>query len=197
MEKYAVSCFVAHEDIKPSKEWEREIEKALNSMDALCAIVSEGFNGSEWCDQEVGWALGRKVLFIPIGRECLPYGFMGKYQALKAKAGDDTRKIAKEVFRVMCESDKSRAKYLSILTNVLLSSKNVAEANKWIEVLNEVTSLNKMELQVLHRQASDSTVLMRSTVVQKLNTLFAKVGLPDISNGQESSMQDWDEDLPF
>ncbi len=198
LEYYAISCFVAHEDIKPTKEWELEIEKALHSMDALCAIISEGFNSSEWCDQEVGWALGRNVLIIPIGREALPYGFMEKYQAIKAHAGKDTRNIAKSVFDSICENEKSRDKYLSVLTNVLLASKNVSEANKWIEVFNKVPSLQKMELQVLHKQSTDSAVLMRTTVLLKLNALFAKVGLQEVSNEPEVSSPSWmTDDLPF
>ena len=40
---YGIDCFVAHEDITPSKEWEMEIEKALFTMDALCAIVVPDF----------------------------------------------------------------------------------------------------------------------------------------------------------
>lgn len=198
LEEYAISCFVAHEDIKPSREWEQEIEKALCSMDALCAIISEGFHESKWCDQEVGWALGRNVLFIPIGRNAMPYGFMEKYQAIKAQPGDDTRVIAKSVFDVVCESEKSRDKYLSVLTNVLLASKNVTEANKWIEVLGGVPSLQRFELQVLHRQAGDSIVLMRATVLPKLNALFAKVGLPEVVNAPEPVAPSWNtDDLPF
>ena len=51
---YGIDCFVAHEDIRISREWEIEIENALFSMDALCAIVTSDFRKSEWCDQEVG-----------------------------------------------------------------------------------------------------------------------------------------------
>lgn len=52
LKKYAISGFVAHEDIEPSKEWMKEIEKALFSMNGLCAIVVPDFIQSKWCDQE-------------------------------------------------------------------------------------------------------------------------------------------------
>ena len=39
LQDYGIDGFVAHEDITPSKEWEQEIEAALFSLDALCAIV--------------------------------------------------------------------------------------------------------------------------------------------------------------
>lgn len=54
MKEYGIDCFVAHEDIQVLKEWEIEIENALFSMDALCAIVTPDFRNSDWCEQE-GW----------------------------------------------------------------------------------------------------------------------------------------------
>lgn len=83
---YGIDCFVAHEDITPSKEWEVEIENGLFTMDALCAIVVPEFPESKWCDQEVGIALGQRKLVISINKGENPYGFFGKFQALKSKS---------------------------------------------------------------------------------------------------------------
>ena len=82
LEKYGISCFVAHKDIKATKEWVQEIENALFSMDVLIALMSEDFQDSKWTDQEVGVAVGRNVLIIPVKIGKDPYGFIGKYQAL-------------------------------------------------------------------------------------------------------------------
>jgi hypothetical protein len=80
--KYGVSCFIAHEDIKPNKEWLNEIERALFSMDALLALMTEDFSDSDWTDQEIGIAMGRQIPVIPVRLGRNPYGFIGKYQAL-------------------------------------------------------------------------------------------------------------------
>jgi hypothetical protein len=56
---FNVAGFVAHEDIEPSAEWQREIERALGEMDALVALLTTGFTESRWTSQEVGWAFGR------------------------------------------------------------------------------------------------------------------------------------------
>jgi hypothetical protein len=65
LDTFGVDAFVAHEDIEPTQEWalelELELELALRSMHALCAIVTPDFHTSLWCDQEVGFALGRPV----------------------------------------------------------------------------------------------------------------------------------------
>ena len=96
---YGIDCFVAHEDITPSKEWEIEIENGLFTMDALCAIVVPEFSGSKWCDQEVGIALGQHRLVISINKGANPYGFFGKFQALKSKS--TAPKMAKEVWKII------------------------------------------------------------------------------------------------
>jgi hypothetical protein len=79
---YRISGFIAHEDIEPTKEWLTEIELALNSAHALAALVTPDFSQSNWTDQEVGIALGKGLLVIPIRMGCDPYGFMGKSQGL-------------------------------------------------------------------------------------------------------------------
>lgn len=53
--------FVAHDDIEVSREWQVEIETALQSMDFFVALVHPEFSTSVWTQQEIGWALGRGV----------------------------------------------------------------------------------------------------------------------------------------
>lgn len=79
---YGISGFVAHEDIEPTKEWESEIFLALNSANALAAFLTSDFHKSNWTDQEVGIALGRGLLVIPIKIGIDPYGFMAGKQAM-------------------------------------------------------------------------------------------------------------------
>jgi len=80
---FGISCFVAHEDIEPTSEWQNEIERALFSMDILVALLTKEFHESNWTDQELGIAVGRQipVVSVRLGRD--PYGFIGKYQAVK------------------------------------------------------------------------------------------------------------------
>jgi len=97
---YSISGFVAHEDIAPTLEWQGEIERGLRTMDALLAIHTPGFSKSNWCQQEVGFALGRgvKIISLKMGED--PTGFIGKHQALarRDKVAED---IAKEVDAIL------------------------------------------------------------------------------------------------
>jgi hypothetical protein len=78
---YGGSAFVAHEDIEPNLVWEAEIARALASMHALVAMVTPGFDNSVWCQQEIGFALGRGVPVIPLRLGADPRGFIGRIQA--------------------------------------------------------------------------------------------------------------------
>lgn len=78
---FNIDAFVAHEDINPGSEWRRVIRKGLGTCDACAAVLSDGWRESDWCDQEVGFCVGRGVLVIPLKETYDPYGFVGDYQA--------------------------------------------------------------------------------------------------------------------
>lgn len=83
--QWGISAFIAHEDIEPSREWQKEIEAALETMDVMIAVLQPGFKDSDWCCQEVGYALGRKVEIIPLRAGLDPLGFIGKIQGVQIK----------------------------------------------------------------------------------------------------------------
>jgi len=82
LEAFGISAFIAHEDIRPSLDWQNEIELALHSMHALAALLTQEFHGNDWTDQEIGVAWGRRVLVLPDRLGIDPYGFIGKVQGL-------------------------------------------------------------------------------------------------------------------
>ena len=53
-----LSPFVAHQDVEPNLEWQKEIEIALLSMDVLCALVTPDFHASNW-NTALGLIAGR------------------------------------------------------------------------------------------------------------------------------------------
>jgi hypothetical protein len=82
--EFGIESFVAHEDIEPSREWLDEIRLALNTCHAFAAILCQEFKKSNYCDQEVGYALQRGLLVIPVRLEIDPYGFMAPLQGVPA-----------------------------------------------------------------------------------------------------------------
>ncbi|MBT3194576.1 MAG: toll/interleukin-1 receptor domain-containing protein [Verrucomicrobia bacterium] len=105
-----IAAFVAHDDIEPTEEWQREIEHALFSMDALVALLSKDFHDSNWTDQEVGVAIGRGVPLVAVRLGMDPYGVMGKGQGLGGCSSAKPNGIAIKVFELLHRRlpDKSR-----------------------------------------------------------------------------------------
>jgi hypothetical protein len=104
LSRWDVSAFVAHRDIKPTKQWQREIESALDSCDAIAALLSTDFVKSLWCDQEIGWALARSVPVVPVKlTNANPHGFMNKFQAATPERRSAPW-VADTIFRALYES---------------------------------------------------------------------------------------------
>lgn len=109
---YGISGFVAHEDIHPTLEWQKEIERSLYAMDAFLAIHTPGFSRSIWTQQEIGFALGRgvKIISFKMGED--PTGFIAKQQAL-ARRDRTAEAIAEEVSEILSGDERTAAKMLA------------------------------------------------------------------------------------
>jgi len=102
LQKYGATGFVAHIDIQPNEEWLKTIESALESMDVLLALVTEGFKDSDWTVQEIGFALGKGVPVVAIRNGMDPFGFFGKWQAIQG-TGRYPNDIIKDFIAVINE----------------------------------------------------------------------------------------------
>jgi len=129
-----VSCFVAHEDIEPTREWQDEIEIALHSMHALAALMTKGFSDSPWTDQEIGVAIGRGVPVIPIRSGLDPYGFIGKFQAVAGR-GKAAGKLAGELYEVLWALPMQKERLTEALVTRFEKAWNFAEANMLMDLI--------------------------------------------------------------
>lgn len=174
---YGISSFVAHEDIEPSREWQVEIEKALYSMDGLVALLTEGFNESKWCDQEVGAAIGRDVLIIPIKKEINPYGFIGKFQAIQPK-NKTVQQVSEEVFNVIVNHKKTRNKMLEIFTNLISISTHIDLSIKQIGILEKIENLPIELLEQMIKDINNNETLSTSKdFIEHFNIFLKKYDL--------------------
>lgn len=196
LSSYGIDCFVAHEDITPSKEWEVEIENGLYTMDALCAIVVPEFSKSKWCDQEVGIALGQHKLVISISKGENPYGFFGKFQALKSK--NTSAEMATEVWKAISNNDKTKDLYSDKLINLLLNVKNAVVCKELLHIVDTYESIDRRYIEILRNHYSDNALLMESHNLKSVNELFKRNGFSIIENLSTTSEVVIDnEDLPF
>lgn len=197
LEQYAISGFVAHEDIEPSKEWMTEIEKALFSMNGLCAIVTPDFIKSTWCDQEVGVAIGRRVLIAPIRKDADPYGLFGKYQGIQSK-NKDSLKIAEEIFKIVATNEKSKSIYTEMIRNLVLNAKNEEEGVKWMKLLEKIPNIEIAYISELQSKFHSNDNLNNESIFEIANRIFKKYNLALVSQ-KTFMVNDFNlvDDLPF
>jgi hypothetical protein len=100
---FAINAFVAHDDIHPTVEWQSEIERALGTMDAFLAMHTDGFSESCWTQQEIGYAVCRrvKIISLKMGDED-PAGSISKHQALP-RQGRSAEAIAKHLNELLAD----------------------------------------------------------------------------------------------
>ena len=134
---FNISCFVAHDDIEPTRHWQDEIEEALLSMDALAALLTPGFHESKWTDQEVGYAMGGGRLVLPIRHGVDPHGFIGKYQGYTIRAGANPGSIASDLVKILSRNPSSSRQMAAALVSRLESSYSFADAASTMSRLEE------------------------------------------------------------
>lgn len=194
LEEYGITSFVAHEDINPTKEWQKEIQRALNSMDCMSAMLYDGFHESKWCDQEVGIALGRSITVLPLILDHDPYGFLGEYQGIKIK-GMRPVDLAKDIFAILCDNANTRTKYLSCLTNLLLSSKSKEDAMKWVKLIEQIPNTDMDFWKYIQSHTNENEALLENEILKVLNTHFSEYNIPQIKKYIATTTGA--DDLPF
>ena len=134
---FGISCFMAHNDIEPTQEWQTQIETALATCDALIALLHEDFHASNWTDQEIGFAMGRGVPVCSVHFGQDPYGFIGRFQAFKGKR-KTTDDLARELFDAYRKNKQTQRRMGEILIGLFEESGSFAEAKSRIGYLEDL-----------------------------------------------------------
>lgn len=195
--KYGISGFVAHEDIEPTKEWLVEIEKALLSMNALAAILTPGFRDSAWTDQEVGFAVGRDVLIIPIRHGLDPYGFIARYQGMQA--GNRTvGEVARATHQILASNKKTKGLYANSIVRLTLEASTPEQAGKWIKILEAMDGVPVPALEYLQANTGESEIVGGETsLVDRINAVLRSAGVSEVTEKESSPMHFDDDEIPF
>lgn len=168
LKQYGISCFVSHTSIKPTQEWRKEIERALWSMDVFGALLTDNFRDSEWTDQEVGFALCRRVPVIPIsinGND--PHGFMGKNQKLPASF-DDIQQMAKDIFSIVMENPIIGDKLRDLTMHAFIKSDSFDSSIYFVKnVLPYFISLNRQQIELLKKGFQENNQINKCSAVRK------------------------------
>jgi hypothetical protein len=180
---YHIAAFVAHDDIEPAKQWEAEIERALRTSDALAAIMTPDFVESRWCDQEVGFAIGRGKLVVPLCSETIPHGFLGKYQSLKTK-GLLATAVAQQLFDLLLENTLTSQRMTDAVVDRMANSGSFEISRRTIGLLEKVPRLSDSQVTKLI-QSTESNHQVREAigVPARIQRLVARVAKNRTASG--------------
>jgi hypothetical protein len=126
---YGIDAFVAHDDIEPSKRWRDVIKAGLATCDLLIAVLHPQFHTSQWCDQEVGWALGRNIPVAAVRWDTATRtqdGFLEEHQdiTLGATHGSGEWFLAQQIFQLALNDSRTHEKGLRALAEAFVNSFN-------------------------------------------------------------------------
>jgi hypothetical protein len=164
-------------------------------MDVLIAILTTGFKDSNWTDQEIGVAIGRDVLIIPIRRDLNPYGFIAKLQGLQGE-GKSVGEVADGVFEILASHQKTKAAMAKVIVNLFLFEKNGEAAQHWLSLLERFDGIPSQQLERLHENAPNGEAVREyEDVLGRLNRLFRRHELTEVV--PRIAEVPYDDDLPF
>jgi len=147
--KRSIDAFVAHDAIEPTAEWIEVIRDALRSCDGCLAFLTPGFRESAWTDQEIGFCMARDLLVIPVEYGLVPYGFLGRYQALPVKKNHDAANIALSVLDLLVRKSRSRAAMAKALVD------RWAQTSSWDAARENFSFLRKIPTEAWTQQLVD------------------------------------------
>ena len=134
----AISSFVAHNDIEPTREWQNEIETALSTCDGLVALLHPEFHQSNWTDQEIGYAMGRSISVFAVRFGQDPYGFIGRFQAFNG-TNKSSAQIGGELFDAFRKGKQTQQRMAEALVTMFVKSDSFKEAKTNVRYLEELT----------------------------------------------------------
>lgn len=151
-----VDGFVAHNDIQPSQQWREVIKAALSTCHAFVAFLHAGFHESQWCDQEVGWALGRGIPIVVVRPPNVARrdGFLEEHQdLLVSDAPSEDRAVADQILEVVVRDPRTKFVGIRAAAEAFVNSGSYNMTRRLYEVLRsedviETDQLRRLEYAV-------------------------------------------------
>lgn len=155
--KFKIAAFVAHEDIEPTLLWQKEIKKALNSMDIFIALLSSQYRDSKWTDQEIGYAVAKKVLIIHVRDGQDPYGFIGETQSLSMQI-ENSENLALGIVNILVKNTSIRDKMRETLFVALENSNGFQIACNIMRIIENMDGgVSKDEIKRIKNAADNNS----------------------------------------
>ncbi len=95
----------------------------------MLVLDTPDFIASEYCDQEVGFAMGRGLLIVAVMQGATPHGFVSKWQGLPGEEGEGAAtRLGTGIYDILIDHEKSRAKMADATVNRYANSTSFENA---------------------------------------------------------------------
>jgi hypothetical protein len=171
---YGLNVFLAHEDIRPTEEWQTRILTELKRADIFLPLLTDKFLTSKWTSQECGIAIAKGTFIISLKVSVDPFGFLSKYQAFNFKT-ENVQRSCVGITKVIHRNKKFQKKFLDGLITSISRCSSFFEAIERISLLNQFDGYNRRQVNEIIRVSTDNPQIYKSFVARrKLETFFKK-----------------------
>lgn len=179
LEVYGLEVFLAHEDIRPSADWQDVILRNLESTDIFIPIYTLSFKESAWADQESGYALAKGKKIIPLAiNGFLPYGFLGVIQALNCNIEESNNSIAPlvdKIIKEIKENTEFKEGYKDGVVRGFVNSRCFADSRKLSREILEFDILTAGQInEVMKAALINSQIISSYEVPENIKKLTKK-----------------------
>ena len=112
--------------------------QALKECEALAAYLTTDFMRVTGRIKRSGEAVARGLLVFPLRVDVNPYGFIGRYQAMDARAGKDPHALAREIAGVLRTDLRTRSAMAEVTVDRFVHSYSYDNARANLERLQSL-----------------------------------------------------------
>lgn len=196
-----IDAFIAHDDIHPSQQWREVIKGALSTCHAFVAFLHDGFHQSQWCDQEVGWALGRGVPMITVRPEGVERrdGFLEEHQdILMVGTNANDWSVADEIFEIILRDPRTEHLSTRVLVEALVKSGSFGATRRYFALLEEKDTIEPEQLRRLEYAVQTNRQVYEAVYGPTASTSRPVPELVrELVRKHEPPASPWDDEEPF
>lgn len=150
-----INAIMASRSIRPGAVWAQTILGHLEASSALLCIASQGYTDSAWCQQEIGWAIGRNTPALWIRYDSAEHstGFLKSKQDFIPSEPLDEAEIARGVGTWLAMEPRTREETRATLLRALTFSSTYQQTRDIADVLATLDSLTDDEWQQIDKAA--------------------------------------------
>ena len=153
-----VDTIIASHLIHPGADWAKELLEHLEVSSALLCIASRGYTDSAWCQQEIGWAIGRNTPALWIRYDSAEHstGFLKSKQDFIPSEPLDEAEIARGVGTWLAMEPRTREETRATLLRALTFSSTYQQTRDIAHVLATLDSLTDDEWKQIDDAAANN-----------------------------------------